>query len=216
MLKNIIMADQNSGYRLTKQWFDFCRTGTHIVRPIHTALYLYCVQLCNSLKWKLNFGLPTDSTMEVLGIKNKETYYNTLDELCRFGFVIIRQKSINQHTSNIICLPKKPISIPIGTHVGTTSGTVPIVKRIKHNKTLVNDFLKTGLLEIFKTVRHDVPQETLEIEAGMFISKYPDKDLKKDINLITTWAKRIKYVTPVSKMDEFNKLAAQNKQKYGL
>lgn len=207
------MADL-SGYHLTKQWFKFCQAGTFIVRPIHTALYLYCVQLCNSLKWKVNFGLPTDSTMNILGIKNKETYYKTLSELCEFGFVIIVEKSINQHTANIIRLPKKPISTPIGTHVSTPIGTVPIVKRIKHLNVL-NVELKTGLVKIFSTVRPDVPHETLEIEAGKFIVKYGEKDLKRDINLINTWAVKINYSPQPDKQDEFTKTAHRNREKYG-
>ena len=211
------MSDKNSGYLLTRQWFNFCRSGVQPVRPIHTALYLYCVDLCNSLKWKVNFGLPTADTMETLGIKNKETYYNTLQDLSDFGFIIFRQKSINQHTANIICLPKKPIATTSGTMFGTTSGTVPIVKQLKHIKTLVNvETLKTGLVEIFKTVRTDVPREALEIEAGMFISKYSGKDLQKDINLITTWAKKIIYSAPIKAIDEFNKTAQKNKERYGL
>lgn len=212
------MADQNSGYKLTKQWFDFCRSGTYIVRPIHTALYLYCVQLCNTLKWKINFGLPTDSTMNTLGIKNKETYYLALKELCQFGFIIMAEKSLNQHTANIIRLPKKPISTPIGTHVGTPVSTVPIVKRIKHINVL-NDLntqeLKTGLVKIFNTVRKDIPFDFLIIEAGKFITKYPGKDLKKDINLINSWAAKIKYVAEPNKMDEFELTAKRNQEKYG-
>jgi len=209
------MADKNSGYILTKQWFNFCRSGQHPVRPIHTAVYLYCVELCNTLKWKINFGLPTSDTMETLGIKNKETYYKALDELEFFGFIIFRQKSINQHTANIICLPKKPVSIPVATPVSTPVGTVPIVKQLKHKNVEKCETLKTGLVEIFKTIRTDVPQETLDIEAGKFISKYPDKDLKKDINLINKWAEKIIYDKPVSQLDEFNRVAALNAKKYG-
>lgn len=209
------MADKNSGYILTKQWFNFCRSGQHPVRPIHTAVYLYCVELCNTLKWKINFGLPTSDTMETLGIKNKETYYKALDELEVFGFIVFRQKSINQHTANIICLPKKPVSIPIATPVSTPVGTVPIVKQLKHKNVESAETLKTGLVDIFSKVRTDVPRETLEIEAGSFISKYGNKDLQKDINLITTWAKKINYTKPVNQVDEFEKVAAANKLKYG-
>lgn len=208
------MADKNSGYILTKQWFDFCKSGTHLVRPIHTALYLYCLQLCNSLQWKVNFGLPTDSTMGILGIKNKETYYTALHDLCRFGFVIMAEKSINQHTANIIRLPKKPISTPISTHVSIPIGTVPIVKRIKHLNVL-NVELKTGLVKIFSTVRPDVPREALEMEAGKFIVKYGEKDLKRDINLINTWAVKINYSPQPDKQDEFTKTAQRNREKYG-
>lgn len=208
------MSELN-GYHLTAQWFKFCHSGECIVRPIHTALYVYCIHLCNSLKWKVNFGLPTDSTMGVLGMKNKKTYYTTLQDIIDFGFIIMVEKSINQHTANIICLSKKRISTHSGTHLSTISGTVPIVKRIKHLKQLVNVSLKTGLVEIFIKVRSDVPREVLEIEAGMFISKYGDKDLVKDINLINTWAKKIRYEKPVNQTDEFNRIAKLNQHKYG-
>lgn len=208
------MSELN-GYHLTTQWFKFCQSGEVVVRPIHTALYLYCIHLCNSLKWKINFGLPTDSTMGVLGMKNKKTYYTILQDLIDFGFIIMVEKSINQHTANIICLSKKRISTHSGTHLSTISGTVPIVKRIKPLKQSVNDSLKTDLVEIFIKVRQDVPREVLEIEAGMFISKYGEKDIKKDINLINTWAKKIRYEKPVDKTDEFERISKLNKQKYG-
>lgn len=212
------MAD-NSGYKLTKQWFDFCKSGTHLVRPIHTALYLYCLQLCNSLKWKVNFGLPTESTMGILGIKNKDTYYTALNDLCRFGFVIMAEKSINQHTANIIRLPKKPISTPISTPVSTPVSTVPIVKRIKPTENVLNDFqvveLKTALFKIFCTVRNDIPHEALMTEAGKFITKYGVKDIRKDINLINTWAVKINYSPQPKLEDEFTKTAQRNKEKYG-
>lgn len=201
-------------FSLTKQWFKFCKSGEKIVRPIHTAFYFYCIYLCNELHWKKNFGIPTDNTMEILGIKNKKTYYLVIQELVDFGFIILAEKSINQHTANIICLPKKRISNVSGNYLGT----VPIVKRI-NTKTLVNvpsdPELKTALVKIFQKVRNDIPLDYLITEAGQFMVKYPDKDLKKDINLITTWAKRIKYEQPVDKNAEFNRVAAQNQLKYG-
>ena len=100
--------------------------------------------------------------------------------------------------------------------VGTTSGTVPIVKQLKHKNVESVETLKTGLVDIFKNIRKDVPNETLEYEAGCFISKYGQKDLQKDINLDNAWAKKIKYEAPVNQIDEFNKLATANKLKYGI
>lgn len=201
-----------NGYHLTTQWFKFCQSGECVVRPIHTALYLYSIHLCNTLKWKINFGLPTDSTMGVLGMKNKKTYYLILQDLIDFGFIKLVEKSINQHTANIICLPKKRIS----THFSTISGTVPIVKRI-NIKTLVNDAeaQKTALFSMFKKVRSDIPDTVLIIEAGKFILKYPNKDIKKDINLINTWASKIVYKPEKDKYNEFEQTAKKNKEKYG-
>lgn len=207
-----------NGYYLTTQWFKFCQSGEFVIRPIHTALYVYCIHLCNSLKWKVNFGLPTDSTMGVLGMKNKKTYYLVLQDLIDFGFIKLVEKSINQHTANIICLPKKRISTISGTHLSTISGTVPIVKRI-NTKTLVNvqsDYeLKTGLVTIFKKVRNEIPYDQLVIEAGKFMAKYPGKDLKIDINLINKWASNIKFTPEISKEDEFEQTVKRNKEKYG-
>lgn len=209
------MSELN-GYQLTTQWFKFCQSGEFVVRPIHTALYLYSIHLCNTLKWKINFGLPTDSTMGVLGMKNKKTYYLILQDLINFGFIKLVEKSINQHTANIICLPKKRISTHSGTHLSTISGTVPIVKRI-NNKTLVNDAeaQKTALFSIFKKVRSDLPDTLLVIEAGKFVVKYPNKDIKKDINLINAWAAKIIYTLEPDKANEFEQTAKRNKEKYG-
>lgn len=203
-----------SGYKLTNTWFEFCQSGTHITRPVHTALYLYCIHLCNKLKWREIFGLPTEDTMASLGISSYKTYINTLTDLVDFGFILWVEKSTNQYTSNKIALVKNAKARPkhIPKHVQSNVG---IVKRIKPLKTLVNDLLKTGVFEIFKKVRSDLPTDVLEIEAGLFSTKYPNKDLEKDINLINEWAKRIKYNKPVSPIDEFNKIAAQNKLKYG-
>lgn len=149
-------------------------------------------------------------------MKNKKTYYLILQDLIDFGFIIMAEKSINQHTANIICLPKKRISTISGTHLSTISGTVPIVKRIKHLKQSVNGELKTGLIRIFKTVRNDIPDHILETEAGKFINKYGEKDLRKDINLINTWAVKIIYEPEQNKQQEFDQTAERNRKRYGL
>jgi hypothetical protein len=203
-----------SGYKLTNAWFEFCQSGTQITRPVHTALYLYCIHLCNKLKWREIYGLPTEATMASLGISSYKTYINTLTDLVDFGFITWVEKSKNQYTSNKIALVKNAKARPkhIPKHV---QSIVPIVKHVNNKNVLNVQTLKTGLVEIFKTVRSDVPRETLEIEAGMFIAKYPGKGLQKDINLITTWAKRIKFIQPINHKTEFDKIAAKNKERYG-
>jgi hypothetical protein len=126
------------------------------------------------------------------------------------------EKSLNQYTANRICLVQNRLTTVLSTVPTTVLSTVSKVKQYKHLKTVESvETLKTGLVNIFKTVRTDVPQETLEYEAGCFISKYGQKDLQKDINLINTWAKKITYNKPVNQIDEFNKVAAANKEKYG-
>ena len=209
------MADKNSGYHLTRQWFDFCRSTDHNIKPIHTAIYMYTIHLCNSLKWKPVFQLPTSETMKILGISNYTTYRVALYEIIDFGFIKMIEKSSNQYTANRICLVQNCISTVSSTVLSTVSSTVSKVKQLKHKNVESVETLKTALVEIFKTVRTDVPRETLEIEAGALISKFPETVLPKDVNLANAWAKNIKYTKPVNQIDEFNKIAAANKQKYG-
>jgi len=93
-----------NGYSLTRKWFDFCFENPDLIRPSHSALYLYILDVWNRFGQKEKFGLPALHTMEAIGIKSKNTYYKTFYELIEFGFIKIIQKSINQNTANIISL----------------------------------------------------------------------------------------------------------------
>jgi len=210
----IYFMNKINGYNLTKQWFNFCQSTDQNVKPIHTAIYMYTIYLCNSLRWKPVFQLPTSETMKVLGISNYTTYRVALEEIIRFGFIIMIEKSSNQYTANRICLVQNRSSTVLSTVSGTVLSTVSKVKQLKHKN--VESDLKTGLVEIFLKVRSEVPRETLEIEAGKFMSKYPDRKIDKDINLINKWAEKIIYDKPVNQLDEFNRVAAQNAKKYGI
>lgn len=95
-----------NGYERTRAWFNFCFEHPDRIKPIHHAVYLYAVELCNRLGWKKKFGLPTDSTMEVLGVKNHRTYKNAFNDLIEWGFITMIQKSKNQYTANVIALVK--------------------------------------------------------------------------------------------------------------
>ena len=93
-----------NGYSLTRKWFDFCFENPDLIRPSHSALYLYILDVWNRFGQKEKFGLPALHTMEAIGIKSKNTYYKTFYELVEFGFIKVIQKSINQNTANIISL----------------------------------------------------------------------------------------------------------------
>lgn len=67
-------------------------------------LYFFCVEHCNRLGWKKEFGLPTQMAMEAIGIRSYNTYIKTLHELVDYGFIIMVEKSKNQYSSNIIAL----------------------------------------------------------------------------------------------------------------
>lgn len=95
-----------NSYELTSIWFQFAFENPEKIKPGHHALYFWCIELCNSLGWKEKFGLPTQHSMEVIGIKNYKTYIDYLNDLIAFGYIELIQKSNNQYTSNIIALVK--------------------------------------------------------------------------------------------------------------
>ena len=97
---------KNTGYELSRDWFDWCYDNPEKINTHHTALYFYCIEQCNRLGWKDKFGLPTNVTKEAIGIHSYNTYIKTLNELIDFGFIELIQKAKNQNTSNIIALSK--------------------------------------------------------------------------------------------------------------
>lgn len=99
--------NKKNGYAYSKRWFDFMLESKEMVRPIHTALYFWIVEMNNRQQWKEVFGLPTEYSMKAIGIKGRLHYKNALDDLIKWGFVNLVSKSKNQHMSNQIslCLP---------------------------------------------------------------------------------------------------------------
>ncbi|MNK56529.1 hypothetical protein D3C87_755730 [compost metagenome] len=93
-----------NGYNLSRDWFDWCFLNPDKIKPVHSALYFFCIEQCNRLGWKEKFGLPTDLAMETIGVKSYNTYINALRELVEFGFIQMIEQSKNQYTSNIIAL----------------------------------------------------------------------------------------------------------------
>lgn len=102
------MAGYNkNGYAFSRQWFEFVFETEENITPIHTALYSWIVELNNKLQWCPVFGLPTDHSMKAIGLKTYRPYINALNDLIRWGFIELRAKSYNQHTSNQIALVLK-------------------------------------------------------------------------------------------------------------
>lgn len=100
------MKDKINGYNLSRAWFDFAFNNRDIVDCKHTAMYFYCIDLCNRLGWVEKFGLPTDQTMNALSIKNYRTYIKVFEDLVEWKFLIVHKLSKNQHTSTVIALVK--------------------------------------------------------------------------------------------------------------
>lgn len=95
-----------NGYELSRTWFDFCFENPEKIKPNHIALYFFIIEHCNRLGWKKKFGLPTTMAKEAIGIRSYNTYINTLNDLVKWGFVEMVEKSKNQYSSNIVALLK--------------------------------------------------------------------------------------------------------------
>lgn len=101
---NINSTSKLTGYKLHKAWFSFAINNPEQVTPLQGILYLYCVELCNSLGWPKTFGLPAAIAMAATGIKSYNTYAKAFKELIRIGAIRLISKSLNQYSANIIAL----------------------------------------------------------------------------------------------------------------
>ncbi len=91
---------------LTSLWFDFSMNNPDKVRPIHTAIYLWQIELNERLKGLSKFASPPIETMCACAINNYKTYKTAFDELVKFGFIEVVQESKNQNQGLIIALVK--------------------------------------------------------------------------------------------------------------
>ncbi len=136
------MAKVN-GYELSRKWFDFAFESKE-AKCIHTAIYMWAIELNNRLGWKSEFGFPTKDTMEGLSIGNKRTYLDALQDLINWGFIKIVQESKNQYCANYItiCHSKNEPALHTALHTAvgqnrtsTATSTAPIDKQYKQYKT---------------------------------------------------------------------------------
>jgi len=125
------MEKMNS-YELSRNWFDYCFENPEMVRPTHTALYFFIIEHCNRLGWKAKFGLPMEMAKDAIGIKNYRTYTKTFEDLIKWGFIKLIQKSKNQYSSNIIAIVQNPKA--------TTKATTKALDKamIKHSQKQVH------------------------------------------------------------------------------
>lgn len=126
-------------FELSRKWFDFCLENPEKVNTNQTALYFYCIDLCNRLSWANKFGLPTAITMQYAGIKSYKTYAKALQDLIDFGFIKLVQKSKNQHSANVVALVKFTKASSKQRHKRVESNDISecgIIKPLKPLKTL--------------------------------------------------------------------------------
>lgn len=174
------------GYDLSRRWFDFAFEKKE-AKVYHTALFMWCIELNNRLGWKEEFGLPTQDTMEGLGIGNRNTFRAALKDLDKWGFIKIVQESKNQFQACYISIlsPKKchvkseqALDKALNRHrSGQSASTASSSERI--DKPINNETNKQG-----ETEKIEPPQAYIELDK-MFAQgldfEMSDK-LKKAVN----------------------------------
>jgi len=98
------MNNNMNGYNLIRAWYNFKFENPSITKSIHSDLYCFLVDKWNRLGQKTEFGLPTEHTMECMGIGSYNTYKKALNALVNFGFIEVIKESKNQHQSRVIAL----------------------------------------------------------------------------------------------------------------
>lgn len=129
-----------NSYELSRNWFDFCFEHTDIVAPVHTALYFFCIEHCNRMGWKERFGLPTQMTMEAIGVRNWRTYKKAFEDLVEWKFIRLYQQSKNQYSATVIGIVKntkaqsKALSKAIQKHSQKQCKSIAVIdKQLKPN-----------------------------------------------------------------------------------
>ena len=84
-----------TGYELSRNWFDWCYENPQLITPTHTAMYFFIIEHWNRLGWKKKFGLPTQMTMDAIGVRNWRTYSKAFNDLVDYGFFKLIEKRLD-------------------------------------------------------------------------------------------------------------------------
>jgi len=95
-----------------------------------------------------------------------------------------------------------------------------VVEVVKEKEVVVDtETTTTGFDDIenmFLKIRPELPEKIIKAQRIKFEVTYPNRSLPKHAKLVIEWAERINYTSRETSKTEFDKLAASNKQKYGL
>ncbi len=182
-----------NGYELSRKWFDWCFENPEKINPNHTALYFFCIEHCNRLGWKEKFGLPTTMAKEAIGIRSYNTYKNTLEDLVKFGFVIMIEKSKNQYSSNIIALSNfdnaldNALDKALIKHTSKQSeSTHQSIDSINKQITINNEQYLTDAFNLFWS---KYPKKVGKQKAELRFKKLPKKEIEKILSTIDEFIK---------------------------
>lgn len=189
-LKNYLMKDDKiNGYELSRDWFDFCFENTDLVTPTHTALYFFGIEHCNRLGWKEKFGLPTQMSMDAIGVKNWRTFSKAFNDLVNWGFFKLITKSRNQYSATVIAIVKnttpntKALTKAMQKHVQKQSNSIAVIDKLNNqitiepiNHTWRNNFeiYKSEMYSVFEAIKNDqkfiIEQERFNPNVDIILS----------------------------------------------
>ena len=194
-----------NGYSLSRSWFDFCFENPDKIKPNHTALYFFIIELCNRLGWKEKFGLPTSMAKEAVGIKSYNTYINSLNDLVEFEFIVMVEKSKNQYTANIVALSNFDKAQYKALDEAIVKNEVCSIK--KSESTVQSTIQSTG--ESISSIDKQINQEPLTGEETKTIT--PEKSEKeKEFDRFNEWiddnAKYLRKIRDQIKFNEYQRI----------
>ena len=143
-----------TGYELSRQWFEFCFNNSDLINSNHSAIYFFAIELCNQLGWKDKFGFPSSMAKEATGIKSYKTYSKNLNDLVRWGFIKMVQKSQNQYTANIIGLV---LITTASTTASTTALTTASLGQVpQHEQSAMDTLFASYLILLMHAMIHQL------------------------------------------------------------
>ncbi|PKA83591.1 hypothetical protein ATE92_1748 [Ulvibacter sp. MAR_2010_11] len=196
-----------NGYELSRSWFDFCFENPEKIKPNHTAVFFFAVELSNRLGWKKKFGFPSAMVMEAAGIKSYNTYIRTLNEIVEWGFVRMIERSKNQYSANIIALSKndkgsdKALDKAIITHEAKQDeSNDSIDKQITNNN-------KPKTKERVKNIRFSTPTQ-VEVYEFMINKKIQPSLAKIESEKFVNYYESNGWMVGKNKMEKWNSAAS--------
>jgi len=98
-----------NAFELSKNWFDWAaKQEAGLASAYHTTAYFYLIDQNNRMRWKEVFGVSTKLAMRAIGITTTKKFWDIINELVEWNFILLIQKSKNQHQYNRFSLVKNP------------------------------------------------------------------------------------------------------------
>jgi len=153
-------------------WYDLHRMRLNFrfenpdkCRSIHSELFMYIVDLWNRLWQAKKFWLPTEMTMNLLGIWSYNTYHKSYEDLVSRWFIKEIQKSKNQYSSRVIAISKIDKATNKALDKATIKATDETTDDI--NKPLYNNITTNNITELSE---QEVKEKIKEIYTEQIVN----------------------------------------------